>query len=1626
VTDTYSGGQFDYIPAPIQSTIVPLIEQDPEEKYLSVGPNIYGLVKTFYATYTYYTTNPQGLSDQSLEVITQVSTSFFSTSQLPSSIVVSMPSKEIVPTASLQLDKDSLLSIKQSFILEQGQISGDIQPSLTVSDVTQTQLAEDGLSSQVSVSSSSLLLLQTSSPEQSLLDNLPETDISIPVSSAPITRPPVTVELSESVKPSKPLDVDDVTSTSAVISVETEEEVTTEPTTNAPEESNVFTNGLLGAVVGGISSAFTPQNNNGANVDLGPVLDAVATLLRGPIRSAIANRRNTAYANDRSSDESTTVTPTKVLSIPKIARVHNTETPNLIPVGGAVNSRYISQTGYDFIPLNGAQPYSGQALPRFDVSSEIEADDNYRRQNPPQHIIQEDNPQYIDVLNKYEHSYLSNKHQKDSLKIKIVPGGEVNQYQYQTNPSSNYQPSAIQKPPPPRPQGEPHQHRSHGPSKNARLPSPQGGGQPPPQSGGHPPSQSGGHPTPKGGGHPTSKVGGTSSQKLGHPPQHGGRPPPSQGKPPPPWQQIPRPNHPPPRHNNVYSGLVNPGPNTNSQFNILSQNNRNINVHSNAQGLQPNNAPLTSYVPLAPKSRPSPPPQPSNIPPSTNTYVPAPAPINQYSHLPTNSPSKKYNNNPSNPYQFNPNQKYEDSSTAVSENRDVITPFNQGINPATRISYDTNNRQNLGQKDKFAESEINAGGVISYTNAYNPSTRPPVNEYKETDTSPNITPSTANLDPRTSSKISKNRKDEELQKPVTSEKNYVAGFLPNQPISNQYRPTQTQGSAKVQGYGNTDQKSQTNIGHNTAHSENTNIQDVREKRKEDSSKAGVEILNLDSYEESTHVYSELEPSFTVSSSLVLGSNPASHPTFTSVSSSKNNYDYEGWLTDGDPLKNLPPLRPTTTLDITAVEHEAPKTVTYSNEWQTPLDLPTASFEPQNPPPPNSNFEREWTAFEKNANPNTSVLRPTKSLSLTVTDKEAPKTVTYASEWFANTLKPSQVTKQYSQITRRPDLGDARIEVVSPYDDEFPSNRFRSSTQKSINKNTTPRATTPNYRSQEREKPRRPLDQQKTYNRGQQQYGKKDKYPQNSKDQSGFTQQQSTTPQQRPEYTLPQDQQPQQQTGYSELQQHQQDLQQQPGPGYLSQNQGQFQEQSGYPVQQPDNPLQQLNPDLLSNESVDLNEPNPTLQTYSTSTLNPSVDNENVRNPSRSTTSNIPKDSQVYDPYEEYQANYPVYDNFDYVETTGTSSSNSVFNFEPTKPSWNQEAEGLDSAIKVTPDGYVGYKKINNYPTSPANYPTDLINEASTESVQKIVKIETISDGYNGFIERVTSRPVRPNQDSYLDTQSLSNNQDSPGTFKEPFENPSPTIDWVNSDVNKEGSKYFTELIDQGRKENKKRKYDATILRSSSVSNKGEPTFINIGNIASTNAFESLVTPPSKTTPAIVTLPDQEVSGNIIQPQKSTQEAAQVGRARNSTYFNVGLANGLSLDRDSNKNKDIDPYRNKDESLDKKKEDGIDSEGNPDTGSRRVQESDNEGNLDVSNDENNDYKDKEDKKNEGRGSVQNLNEVALPDGLIRNPDVKIRKPDGESGRSEDRTRLLENKKDEEISQETTNIKYDDQP
>ena len=242
----------------------------------------------------------------------------------------------------------------------------------------------------------------------------------------------------------------------------------------------------LGAVAGGIATALLPPQPppSGIQVDLGPVLDAVATLLRGPIRSAIANRRNTAAQNTDRRDGGATATP------PQFARLPAGE-PNVIPVGGYTEAA-ARDPQYGFIPLNSPQQ---QALPRSDTQLEAEGNYNDINEIPEDilnilesgnnggdnpividkdkivindHIIKTTDPHIIDVLNAYEHSYLYNKETKDPLKIRIAAGGEVPKPQ----PVANQQPTKIfgitlpklniggigqqkKKPPPSRPQQSP-------------------------------------------------------------------------------------------------------------------------------------------------------------------------------------------------------------------------------------------------------------------------------------------------------------------------------------------------------------------------------------------------------------------------------------------------------------------------------------------------------------------------------------------------------------------------------------------------------------------------------------------------------------------------------------------------------------------------------------------------------------------------------------------------------------------------------------------------------------------------------------------------------------------------------------------------------------------------------------------------------------------------------------------------------------------------------------------------------------------------------------------------------------------------------------------------------------------
>ena len=87
-------------------------------------------------------------------------------------------------------------------------------------------------------------------------------------------------------------------------------------------------------------------------------------------------------------------------------------------------------------------------------------------------------------------------------------------------------------------------------------------------------------------------------------------------------------------------------------------------------------------------------------------------------------------------------------------------------------------------------------------------------------------------------------------------------------------------------------------------------------------------------------------------------------------------------------------------------------------------MPSATFVPQNPPPPPSNFASEWTAFKNGESTKINVLKPTITYDYSIQATEAPKTVTYENEWFVkNTVEPTRTklytNYQYVHETRSP-------------------------------------------------------------------------------------------------------------------------------------------------------------------------------------------------------------------------------------------------------------------------------------------------------------------------------------------------------------------------------------------------------------------------------------------------------------------------------------------------------------------------------------------------------------------------------------------------------------------------------
>ena len=144
----------------------------------------------------------------------------------------------------------------------------------------------------------------------------------------------------------------------------------------------------------------------------------------------------------------------------------------------------------------------------------------------------------------------------------------------------------------------------------------------------------------------------------------------------------------------------------------------------------------------------------------------------------------------------------------------------------------------------------------------------------------------------------------------------------------------------------------------------------------------------------------------------------------------------------------------------------------------------------------------------------------------------------------------------------------------------------------------------------------------------------------------------------------------------------------------------------------------------------------------------------MRSPPRPLTVGLAGEAENQSP-DSYQTGYQRNTNRGRGSTTTTPSTNYVTGYDAS------DDNGI-SSITVTSDGYKGYKNVERNPTSPATYQNNYVatddstTEPSSDVDDTILNIETNSDGYNGFIERVTRRPGqkrRPGQEQNEDDET---------------------------------------------------------------------------------------------------------------------------------------------------------------------------------------------------------------------------------------------------------------------------------
>ncbi len=310
ITETIDGNRASLFAQPASSTKA-AGDQKARPTYVQLGPNLYGKLRTLFATATYYITNSAGEISSKRLVVPQVTTEMVPLDSIPSEALIE-PSIPVlsdievteVPAGSSQiLTPEQLQSLKLSFLAGQQSSAVNVQPSLILSPEHLSSLKESFLSNKPSVT-------PTDSPFETIDSSTdPElTDFTTDPTTGDGFEPPVI-----SLSPPEGGDGETVimvTNTAGEVLIIPTEILGNQPSVTSSSSSSSgiiggLSGGTLASILGGLGTigltalgqSFANNNPGGLNINLGPMFDAMTGVLSNGL---IASRRNSTDRSDPS------------------------------------------------------------------------------------------------------------------------------------------------------------------------------------------------------------------------------------------------------------------------------------------------------------------------------------------------------------------------------------------------------------------------------------------------------------------------------------------------------------------------------------------------------------------------------------------------------------------------------------------------------------------------------------------------------------------------------------------------------------------------------------------------------------------------------------------------------------------------------------------------------------------------------------------------------------------------------------------------------------------------------------------------------------------------------------------------------------------------------------------------------------------------------------------------------------------------------------------------------------------------------------------------------------------------------------------------------------------------------